>query len=507
MLASLAALGLLSLACNVSQVVATPVIHKPTATPGPETPSPTPSPVVSPTPGPTATPPPQLILTPLASLANPAQPLAAEGPWWVYASGQDAPSGSAALDYVLVNADGSGRRVLAANQPKPELWLLSPRADRFAVVTLPPEEQGSPLLRILKLPSGTKEIQVSLLPADFQIRHAGLSELDFLQVRAAVGHAAWSPHGRYLAFSAALDGPSADIYRFDTWSDVVRRLSQEPAHAAMPTWSPDGEWIVYVEATFLASQGAKEAQALRAVSPDGQKERLLYAISSGFQRPLFWQDEGHLWLVEEGGEGTRNLLRLRLEDGRVTPLYLGPLPLGHRLAVDDLGQRALFLLGGERQPGLHAVDLASGDERWMVEGAWDRVIWWPGKGVFLVTGPHGALMVNRAGQVVKTMEAITDSLAPSPDGAWMVAYGEEGAVLYTHIANRVRQIVDAPVAEVIWRPDSGGFLLLVPAYSGLGARGHLYHWDMQRQELLLVDLDARAGGFWAGPALAVEEEE
>ena len=506
MWAPLGALALLSLACNAARVVATPVIHKPTPTGGPATDTPTTSPTAPATPGPTATPAPELIITPMAPLANPARPLTPEGPWWVFLSGQDAPSGSQALSYVLVNADGSGRRVLAAEQPKPQLWRPSPRGDRFAMVTRPEEgAQGSPRLRIWKLPDGALETEIELLPADFRQRNPELGDLDYLQVLAAVGQAAWSPHGRYLAFTAALDGPSADIYRFDTWTDVVRRLTDEPEQAYLPTWTPDGKWIVYLAAEFLSSGMALEAQAVRAVSADGGEQRQLYAISSGFHRLLFWQDAARLWLVEEGPDGWRNLLRLNVESGELRPLYVGPLAGGQRLAVDDLQQRALFLLSGDRQRGLHVVDLASGDERWLLEGDWQQVVWWPGKGVFLVAGPDGALMVNRAGEVVKTMEEITDPLAPSPDGAWMVAYGPQGAVLYTHIANRVRRITEAPVTAVTWRPDSQGFLLLVPAYSGLANRGHLYHWDMEREELLLVDLDARRGGFWAGPALAVKE--
>lgn len=35
----------------------------------------------------------------------------------------------------------------------------------------------------------------------------------------------WSPDGRYLAFSAAMEGPEADIYLYDSRTNGLRRLT------------------------------------------------------------------------------------------------------------------------------------------------------------------------------------------------------------------------------------------------------------------------------------------
>jgi hypothetical protein len=49
----------------------------------------------------------------------------------------------------------------------------------------------------------------------------------------------WSSCGRYLAFAAALDGESTDVYIYDTQRRTRTRLTEEPYQAMVLGWSPD----------------------------------------------------------------------------------------------------------------------------------------------------------------------------------------------------------------------------------------------------------------------------
>ncbi len=62
--------------------------------------------------------------------------------------------------------------------------------------------------------------------------------------RALGDNLAWSPNGRYLAFTAASDGPTADLYIFDTTTRDVRRLTDESMSLGLIFWSPDSERVV-----------------------------------------------------------------------------------------------------------------------------------------------------------------------------------------------------------------------------------------------------------------------
>jgi prolyl oligopeptidase family protein len=97
------------------------------------------------------------------------------------------------------------------------------------------------------------------------------------QALSALGHPAWHPNGRYIAFSvnATTQDFSADercpIEVYDTASDLViydvvthqvttAPQVSTPARENLPAWSPDGRWLYYIS----APQPADRAEAIGA---------------------------------------------------------------------------------------------------------------------------------------------------------------------------------------------------------------------------------------------------
>ena len=53
---------------------------------------------------------------------------------------------------------------------------------------------------------------------------------------------AWQPgDGRLLAFTGAINGPTSDLYLYDTQSGEFTQLTDGPSQAIAPSWSPDGQ--------------------------------------------------------------------------------------------------------------------------------------------------------------------------------------------------------------------------------------------------------------------------
>lgn len=81
---------------------------------------------------------------------------------------------------------------------------------------------------------------------------------------------AWSPDGTAYAFNADM-GESRDLrylYVTDLLGGTPQRLSSDRCHQDYPAWSPDGNWIAYI-------QSCGQNQMLMKVRPNGQNPTLL----------------------------------------------------------------------------------------------------------------------------------------------------------------------------------------------------------------------------------------
>jgi hypothetical protein len=465
-----------------------------------ETPTFTPTETLEPTVTPTEVVPQGPTMTPLAVPSVPRGSLSEEGPWLSYIAGGELTQSESLF---IVNEDGSGRSLLAMGLSSSTQIEVKPSGDRFAYI-LPGLESADriPHLIVRRIPDGEIETDIALISEEVWEMLSDQESLAEQILKALSGADAfeWSPHvgGHYLAFAAALDNPKLDLYRFDTWSNNIRPLTSGPNHRYQPHWSPTGEWIIHLEVEQFGDDGNWNVAAMSAVSFDGSESKRLYEIGGNRQVLVRWLDDTSFLVSEISDSGPRDLLRAKLSGGTPDRIYQGPVADPDEISFDDLQTAAAFCLGGDRgTAGVYFFFLDEGVSDLVLAGPCRSVEWWQGNGTFIANGEEGTDIIRRTGEVVKQMAEIVDPIVLSPDGQWMVSYGESGATLYTYIGVLIRQILEEPVNKVLWRPDGKGMFLEVYARGNPFNAHHLYTYSLEKWELMLVDLDVRGDYFWS----------
>jgi hypothetical protein len=427
------------------------------------TPAPTalpPSPTAPPLPAAPAT------ATPTAPAPAQAQPAAAPaaGPWLVYTLG----SGSQ-----VIARDAAGTAPLSVPLASPILWPgdlsagASPSGGWLAVRT--GQRNLTDLsLDLIRLPETAVQLHTPLLSAglvkDLQATASGLpapaaavSQPDSLR---------WSPDGRYLAFVSAADGPSADLYIFDTQTQQVRRLTDGLNQVASPMWSPDGLWVIFQEVVnFSASPGWKLG-AVWAAAADHNEVRKLYvpptnSTGEGF---LTWGAPDMLISFTRAPDAVHDVRGVPISARFVNRLYDGPLD---QLAFDPSTQSLAFSetaqtgAGLGLATGLYLLPGTQGSPQFVRAGSWGNLAYSAPLKRFLSAGDQGLLLFG-GGKDAVLLKDEANGLA-SPDGNWLVCWsghGRPGVRLYQPDGSPLQDVAADPVAQLFWQPDSQAFYYL-----------------------------------------------
>lgn len=260
----------------------------------------------------TATTPP----TPISEPTIPDAPLSATGPWLVIASDNG---------LYAVNPDGSGFSQLEqANLSRSATF--SPDG-RFLAYVVYGEHGFTGFTNLTLRLLNTADLSTSTIGP---LTNAETEPTDLNQcpdqpncnVTEAIGSAgalAWSPDGRFLAFVAALDGPSSDLYLYDTNGGQITRLTSGPNQTGRLSWSPDGRFIIH-ESMELAGY---YPDGLWAVAADGSTIVRL-ADSGHYYEMVGWLDaENFVFYEAEEAVPGFNLSKVNLISGVVIPLWQG----------------------------------------------------------------------------------------------------------------------------------------------------------------------------------------
>jgi len=179
---------------------------------------------------------------------------------------------------------------------------------------------------------------------------------------------AWSPDGRFLAFTSNRT-PDADAnYNTDIWvvaadnPDKGKSLVQvttNPGADHSPAWSPDGKWIACVSQTDAQALDYATQHLLVAPALGGEARVLTQKLDRNILHPKFSADgRSVLALIEE--DGIQPLARIAVANGEITRLTPG------RITVDDFsmnrsGDVALTL--GESDQPFEVFALSGGELR------------------------------------------------------------------------------------------------------------------------------------------------
>jgi len=356
---------------------------------------------------------------------------------------------------------------------------IAPSGGQVAFISgdnpMTPEREGSgPLqLNLLDMRTGSQkpiaplfspEMEQAITAAAATFDRTAATEAG-IAVAENSGTLAWSPDGRYLAFIAASDGPSSDVYSYDRESGTINRLTDGPNQAARLFWSPDSQWIVHEEVESFGTGAGWNVKAVWAAAPDGSGNRKLYdAATSGDEVFVEWVSPETFLVYSWTAIGLQNIRLVNLATGEaqrsgpefpVQAYAVDPQSQTQLVVVDDTTAQQNSLTGG-----LY-LDTPGAPPQQVAPGNWYNVRWLPHAQLFFAKGESGVISVAPDGT---SAAYVGEGALPidSPDGAWLLAWGDGnftspiGLRLYTPDGELKRGITRDPVTLATWSPDSTG---------------------------------------------------
>lgn len=354
--------------------------------------------------------------------------------------------------------------------------LISPKGDRMALVV---PVEGLDLLEV-KIPSGETKTLAHL----FDITSDELSS-NPLSAKAFATYAirdydniAWQPgEGKLLAFMGGMNGPSSDLYLYDTESGKITQMTDGPSQGVYPNWSPDGKFILHYGVSWRGPFGGAivghdhldGVWAVRAANGEVITQPTPKSVALPF---VGWQDELH-YITYDVDETCfdKNLRSVDVVTGkatRVTDLsfysYIARSPENGALLFSGApgcpsspGEGTFLLLPGQTTP-TRLAEKRSWAIRWLPES---RVFFAYPEALFSSDGKtrYDPPLYDKSYQPAISQKGYQ---------AWQVIENQQGRVEVKTPNGDWQKIFDGFVDALIWDPASGETLLF------LGHDGFLY---------------------------------
>ena len=326
-----------------------------------------------------------------------------------------------------------------------------------------------PELRIYELPSGKIRDQFPLMKCSAGCNTENVS---WWEIK-------WSPDGRYLAFPAALEGTSSDLYVYDTENGSTRRLTTGPDDVGTIWWSPDGSQIVMGE---IQENNYLYTSSIWVVSMSSGEVRLLYLLDENrYPKGLLgWLDDKRF--IGYYGTTLANALDLPADHLGVVDISSGEVTVlfndGFMAAALDKAHETVVTFAF----GDVFIVSTSNSEPKLMSGI-RSVPWWDDSVGLFVTDdlcendPKGIKAFDYEGEWQCIHREIPPESLASPDGTWQVVF-QDGFWLKTNDQQSVR-VSDETPTQIIWRQDSGGFFFI--------AKQILYYVSLPAIDVRIVD--------------------
>lgn len=213
--------------------------------------------------------------------------LDAQGPWLLIETDQGLwatnPDGSGLTR--LTNVDYWNYNVQSSIQPGGNLIaFLSPANDDFHhmslnLLSLP----DGKITKITNLTSEQTEVYANSAPGD--------NSFEALRAIRDDHNLSWTTDGAQLAFVGLMDGPSADIYVYNTATHDIQLISRDNDQDYWPSWSPDGQTLLYFATQAFGTGAGFDTTGVWALSSGQTDASLLYTPNSGSEELVGWLDD------------------------------------------------------------------------------------------------------------------------------------------------------------------------------------------------------------------------
>jgi TolB protein len=172
-----------------------------------------------------------------------------------------------------------------------------------------------------------------------------------------------SPDARQIVFVSDRDG-DYDLYLMEADGDNLRQLTQNDVTDRIPSWSPDGAWIVF--SSDPRGDGSHDIYQIR---PDGSDLTLVYTDGLRNSHPRWSADDRYL--IFTGGvptEGsTWDIMRLDRRSSEALELTInGQRDWSPVFMPDDQG--ILYLTEGEGDAAFATMQLDGSERRLFYDG-------------------------------------------------------------------------------------------------------------------------------------------
>jgi dipeptidyl aminopeptidase/acylaminoacyl peptidase len=204
---------------------------------------------------------------------------------------------------------------------------VSSPAHQIAVLTSGKDYYHGLALNLISLPNGKVKKITNLSTPDTEPEMAtgpGDPALEAMRAISEEPSYAWSPDGKKLAFIGALDEPKADLYIYDLANQNIQRVSQDDGQDYLPSWSPDGKYILYFEAESFGTGAGSSMKGAWVAAADGSGAELLYTPKSSGEHMYGWRDDETAVLSSwDPGNGTTRLRLFNIHTRQQTTLVNG----------------------------------------------------------------------------------------------------------------------------------------------------------------------------------------
>lgn len=395
--------------------------------------------------------------------------LAAVGPWLVY-PGRDGET--------LVAYDLASGQNFEINLPAPIYVAdlargLSPDGETLIVRAGSPDNLDELALYQIQLPGGEITKISPLLSLMLQrniVNNTDSKAFEALQAVTQEDGLAWSPNSRYLAFNAALDNQSSDLYIYDTFENQIDRLNGLSTQNGGLFWTPGSNTLISQEfGEFNPDENNWYTLYVTGIQVPGfENQNTLYFPSSDSLGEFFlgWLNSQTFVSYSSTPSGLASLRQSNYEKLETIISFEGQFD---DVCFDPQTKAIVMVLGDESAAinemlaGIYLLEPESSVFNLQRAGDWDTCVWNQG-GSFVVEGSQGVFVFGGDGE--DTFLPDEGHARLSPSGNWMVGWGDgvdgdTGARLYQTSNNKPLQVLsEEPIKTAFWQPDSLGFFLL-----------------------------------------------